>query len=295
MEEGYTDMDRGIDHLVICVADLDAARDTYARLGFTTTPRAIHPFGTGNSLVQLQGNFLELLTVVDESKFAPPASGQFGFGAFNKSFLDSREGMSMLVFEGHGAEADCTDFARHGLHTYDPFHFERKATLPNGEEVTVAFSLAFVTDETMPEAVFFTCQQHAPEYFWKPEFQRHANGASVITETVMVAARPSDLTDLFGGMQGADAVSESAGELNIDTARGHVTVMSPDKYAVRFGAASPGPDSPHFAAFRIAVADLGVTERLLLDNDVQFRQTDDSLQIGPETTFGCVLEFTAED
>lgn len=287
-------MDRGIDHLVICVEDLDAARDSCARLGFTTTPHAVHPFGTGNSLVQLQGNFLELLTVVDESKFVQPAPGQFGFGEFNRTFLGAREGMSMLVFEGHGADDDCADFAANGLDAYDPFHFERKAMLPNGEEVTVAFSLAFVTEKSMPEAVFFTCQQHAPEYFWKPEFQRHANGASVVSETVMVAARPSDLTSLFGGLQGADAVLETAGGLRIETARGHVTVLSPDKFAERFGAASPGPDSPHFAAFRVLVADLGVTERILRGNGVTFRQTDYTLQIGPETAFGCVLEFAAE-
>ena len=78
-------MNRGIDHLVLGVHDLDKARDTYARLGFTTTPRAIHPFGTGNSLVQLQGNFLELLAVVDESKFAAPAAGAAGSGGGSAS------------------------------------------------------------------------------------------------------------------------------------------------------------------------------------------------------------------
>lgn len=200
----------------------------------------------------------------------------------------------MLVFEGLGAEDECAEFAANGLDTYDPFHFERKATLPNGEEVTVAFSLAFVTDKSMPEAVFFTCQQHAPEYFWKPEFQRHANSASVITETVMVAKHPSDLTDLFSGLQGADVVSETVDGLSIATARGHVTVMSPDKFAARFGTATSGPDSPHFAAFRIAVADLGVTERHLRANGVAFRQSDDSLQIGPEIAFGCAIEFAPE-
>ena len=78
-------MNRGIDHLVLGVHALHKARDTYARLGFTTTPRAIHPFGTGNSLVQLQGNFLELLTVVDESKFAAPAAGGGALAASRSS------------------------------------------------------------------------------------------------------------------------------------------------------------------------------------------------------------------
>lgn len=287
-------MNRGIDHIVLCANDLDAMRETYARFGFTTTPRAIHPFGTGNSLVQLQGNFLELLTVIDESKFAPPASGQFGFGAFNKSFLDTREGMSMLVFEGHDAAGDCAEFAANGLTTYEPFHFERKATLPDGNQVTVAFSLAFVTDSAMPEATFFTCQQHAPEYFWKPEFQRHANGATVISEIVMVAERPSDLIDLYGGMQGKDAVSEAGGGLRVRTARGMVTVLTPEAFKARFGVATPGPASPHFAAFQISVADLKQTEALLDSNNVSFRNAGAALQIGPETAFGCVLEFVQE-
>ena len=46
-------MPRRIDHLVLAVNDLDAARDTYGRLGFTLTPVARHPFGTANSLIVL--------------------------------------------------------------------------------------------------------------------------------------------------------------------------------------------------------------------------------------------------
>ena len=58
-------MPRGIDHLVIAVRDLDAARATYQRLGFTLTPEARHPFGTKNALVQLNGAFLELVAMAD--------------------------------------------------------------------------------------------------------------------------------------------------------------------------------------------------------------------------------------
>ena len=294
MVERCTEMKRGIDHLVLGVRDLDRARETYARMGFTTTPRAAHPFGTGNSLVQLQGNFLELLTVVDESKFAQPTTGQFEFGTFNKTYLDAREGMSMLVFEGHDAARDHADFTENGLDTYEPFHFERKATLPNGAEVTVAFSLVFVTDERMPDAVFFTCQQHAPEYFWKPEYQRHDNGALVISEVVMVAETPVTLTGLIGGMQSTDAVTVVNGSLWVATTRGYVTVMTPGDFEERFGLAPTGPQTPHFGAFQIQVTNLDKTEALLTYNDIAFRRTNAALQVGPETAFGCVLEFVAE-
>jgi hypothetical protein len=54
---------RGIDHLVLCVEDLELGAEFFRNLGFTTTPRARHPWGTDNCLIQLAGSFIELLTV----------------------------------------------------------------------------------------------------------------------------------------------------------------------------------------------------------------------------------------
>src|SRR5882724_9697820 len=102
---------RPLDHLVLCVRDLAAAQASYARLGFTLTPRALHPFGTANSLVQLQGNFLELLAVADRSLIKPAGEGEFAFAAFNERFLAKREGMSMLVFASDDARRDRREFA----------------------------------------------------------------------------------------------------------------------------------------------------------------------------------------
>lgn len=284
-------MNRGIDHLVLCVNDLDDVRKTYAALGFTTTPQAIHPFGTGNILVQLQGNFLEFLAVLDKSKFPEPAPGKFNFGAFNEGVLSHREGMSMLVFEGHDADADQTDFAKNGLETYDVFHFERLAKQPDGATVTVGFSLAFATDPSMPEAAFFTCQQHAPEYFWKPEYQKHANGAVAVSEVVMVSEDLSQASNFVGAMQNTDAVPQDADTHYVKTARGNVTVLTPQRFSDRFGEKAPGPQSPHFAAFQVSVADLGQVEKLLSQNGVSFRRASETLQVSAASAFGVVLEF----
>ena len=130
-------VERPIDHLVLCVRDLDAARRVYERLGFTLTPKALHPFGTANSLVQLRGNFLELLAVADRSLIKPVGEGEFGFAAFNERFLAAREGMSMLVFASDDARRDQQEFAASGLDTYAPFDFSRQAVLPDGSAVTV--------------------------------------------------------------------------------------------------------------------------------------------------------------
>src|SRR5262245_25510378 len=79
----FVTIDRGLDHLVLSVQDLDAAKALYEKLGFNCTPKALHPWGTGNTLAQLQGNFLEILAVVDKAKLAPPAPGQMDFGRYN--------------------------------------------------------------------------------------------------------------------------------------------------------------------------------------------------------------------
>lgn len=286
---------RGIDHLVLCVRDLDAARRTYTRLGFNLTPRAVHPFGTGNSLAQFQGNFLELLTVVDPAKISSPAPGEFSFGGYNQDFLSRREGLSMLVFESADAHADRAAFAAAGLTTYAPFDFSRKARLPDGSDATVAFSLSFVTDARAPEAVFFTCQQHAPQYFWKPDYQLHPNGALAVTEVVMAADEPAALADFFAGLQGGEAVRAVDGALEVATARGRVTVLASASAAER----CPGlplrgaPRTPHFVGYRVAVRDLEGLRLRFDASDVRYRPMSGAIQIAPDIAYGTFIDFVA--
>jgi len=284
---------RGIDHLVLAVRDLEAARRTYMRLGFTLTPRAEHPFGTGNSLVQLQGNFLELLAVVDPLKIAPASGDTFSFGAFNQDFLRRREGFSMLVFESGDAEADRADFARAGLRGYRPFRFERQARLPDGGQATVAFSLAFATDPRIPEAAFFVCQQHAPQYFWKPEFQRHANGAVAVTEVVMMAADPPSLAGFFAGLQGEEAVSVIDRTLDVVTARGRITVLPQAAAGERFPGLplTAAPASPHFVGLPDSVRDLDGLRLRFDASDIQYRPMAGAIQFAPAIGYGTYIEF----
>jgi len=286
---------RGIDHLVLCVRNLEAARRTYFRLGFTLTPHAVHPWGTGNSLVQLHGNFLELLGIDDPAKIAAPAAGDFSFGHFTKHFLEKREGFAMLVFASDDARRDREEFARAGLTTYPTFDFARQATLPDNRQVTVAFSLSFVTDARMPEAAFFTCQQRAPEYFWKPEYQRHANGATVVSEVIMVAPEPNELRDLFSGLQGEGAVRPIDGGISVETARGRVTVLSAEAAAERFRGLplQDAPETPHLVGYRVAVSDLDAVRMRFDASDVRYRAISGALQVAPDIGFGTYIEFAS--
>lgn len=286
-------MTRGIDHLVLAVRDLEQARAFYEALGFTLTPRAQHPWGTANHLVQLHGCFLELLAVADPAKIAAPKPGEFSFGAYNRDFLDRREGLSMLVFQSHDARRDQAELAAAGLQTYAPFDFGREAKLPDGTVARVAFSLAFVTDPSMPEAAFFTCQQHAPKYFWKHEYQTHANSARGVAEVVMVAPEPPALADFFAKLQGKDSARIEGGALKVATARGRITVLPPPAFAARFGSPSTGPATPHFAAFRLSGVDPPTQIERLEAAGIPHRAVGGAVQIAAAAAFGVAIEFVA--
>lgn len=195
--------------MVIAVANLQDAARRYQALGFTLTPRAAHPdhMGTANRLAQFAGrNFIELVEV-DRPRLLKAhdfdiTPAHFGFGAHNQAYLAKRQGMSALVFATHDAEAEAERLADAGLTPYQPLHFERQATQPDGTVTTVAFTLAFATSPLMPEIAFYFCQNHYPENFWKPAFQSHANGAREITQVVLAAQDPDRHGDFLAALTG---------------------------------------------------------------------------------------------
>src|SRR5579885_403101 len=257
-------MQRPIDHIVHCVGDLAAARRFHQRLGFTLTPQAQHPFGTANSLVQLQGGFLD--------------------------FLEKRRGVSMLVFASEDARRDHADFLAKGLDTYAPFDFERRARLPDGSEVTVGFSLAFVTHPAMPEAAFFVCQQHAPQYFWKTEYQRHANTAVAIAEIVMAAPEPAALAPFFAKLQGEESLGQDAEGLVVSTGRGRIRVLGVAAARARFPEVER-PATPRFIGYRLELRDLAAAAAILEAEKVPYRELGGVLQVAASENFGAALEF----
>lgn len=253
--------ERQIDHIVIAVQDLDAAAARYEALGFTLTPRAQHSWGTANRLVQFPDHsFIELLEIERPELIPEHAPGEtpprFSFGAFNRDFLAVGEGLSMFVLSSQDSRADAARFAAAGLGGYAPFDFERQARQPDGSVVTVGFSLAYATSEDMPRCVCFTCHNRYPENFWKPDFQRHANGSDGLSEVVMVSAAPSAQRAFFEGFTGTRG-EEDADGLRFACGPHRLSVMTPQAFAERFSQPAPSlAQGPRFAAIVLSGAAL---------------------------------------
>lgn len=284
---------RDIDHLVLAVHDLEAARAIYARLGFTLTPVARHPFGTMNSLAQMNCSFLELLAVGDPAAIPEPTAKDFSFGAFNRDYLKTREGLSMLVLQSKDAAADRADFAARDLPVYAPFHFERVAKGPDGSERKVAFSLTFTRDARVKgQAGFFTCQHHYPENFWRPEFQHHGNGATHVASAVFVTRDPADFHEFLTKFTGQHDMLSTSLHVRFDLGRGSVDVLSPVAFKAWFGEEA-GPDPRRFTGYRVGVADLAETRRLFGANDVPFSEHAGALVVPSSFAHGAAIAFVA--
>jgi catechol 2,3-dioxygenase-like lactoylglutathione lyase family enzyme len=284
---------RPIDHAIIAVHDLEAARATFARLGFTLTPVARHPFGTANSLVQLGGSYIELLAVVDPARIPEPDAGAFSFAAFNRNYLAHREGFSMLAFQSADAGADRANFAAHGLPDYPPMTFHRLARDPRGNDLEVGFSSAFTSDARIRDAGFFTCQHHNPDRFWWPEYQAHANGAARIDAAVMASRDPADYHIFFTYLTGQHDMRSDSLMVSYDLGPNRLELLTPVAAKAMVGVEVAKDARPRFVALRIAVADLATAAVTLRGNGVPFSERMGRLVVPPEAACGVALAFVA--
>src|SRR5258708_21546731 len=125
-------MPHGLDHIVHAVCDLDAAAEFYARAGFTVGARNRHAWGTHNRIVQLKNCYIEILEVAEPEKIGPHGARSFSFGAFNRDFLASRQGFSMLILNSSNAAADARAFEAAGIGGCDASGFAPAADKPQG-------------------------------------------------------------------------------------------------------------------------------------------------------------------
>jgi catechol 2,3-dioxygenase-like lactoylglutathione lyase family enzyme len=286
-------MTRGIDHIVHAVRDLDAAVTLYRGLGFTVGSRNTHPraWGTQNHIIQLPDTFIELLGVADESGIAPHAPKHFSFGAFNRDFLQRGQGLSMLVLKGQGAP-DAEDFHVKGIGEFALYEFEREGKKPDGSPLTVSFALAFASDPKAPDTGFFTCQhRHAPQNFWNPAFQKHANSATSVAGIVAVADEPERHRDFMQSFTGGEAARADGGFTSA-TARGTIEMTTPAAFTHRFGVKAPDVSrGARLAAIRFAVADASLLQAAPELAGVAGIYVGNPAIIGADDALGAVIIF----
>lgn len=283
---------RGLDHVVHAVRDLAVAAEFYARAGFQVGARNRHPWGTHNRIVQLPGFFIELLEVAEPEKIVPFAPGQFSFGAFQRDFLKTHEGLSMVLLASTDARADARLFEEAGIGGFAVFDFAREGADADGKPAKLAFSLAFAQDSLSPHAGFAVCQHHYPQNFWNPARQAHENGTVGIGGVVMVADNPTDHHVFLSAFTGVRLLHSNSIGVKSVTPRGDLDIMEAMSFRDQFGVTKAiAGEGAEFFGLRLEVRDLDQLETRLKAGGIAYRRRIGRVVIAPENAFGVTLIF----
>ena len=274
----------GFDHVLVGVRDLEVARQTYAHLGFTLSPRGRHiGWGTANYCAMLKRGYIELLGIVDPAQFTNNLD----------KFLEGGEGLLGLAFASGDVEAAAQDLRARGIETQGPNALSRKLELPEGD-LEPAFRNLYLGPEESAGIRAFLCQHLTPELVWQEPWLTHANGAQGLVSLTASVADPGAAAVAFGTLLGPEAVSAGHGMVEVATGAGTLRLCAAEALHDLFPGLANLPErpAPFLAGFRVAVADIARTAEYLGGAEVPFLRDGDSLlRLDPRQTHGLVLEF----
>ena len=202
---------RGIDHAVVLVRDLDRAADTYARMGFTLTPRGFHSLGSQNHCLMFGRDYIELMALPSK----PPAAFQYF-----AEFLARGEGVGALALATDDAAGAHAELVQAGIAAEAPLALSR----PVADLGEARFTLVQLPPAETPGFRTFICQHHTRDIVWRPEYQRHANGAEGIRSIAISASDPARYARILDGLPVTYAPAEAP-------AVAAIRVQVPDKQA----------------------------------------------------------------
>lgn len=284
---------RPLDHLVLPVAGLDAARDRLTQLGFTVAPDGVHPFGTANCCVFFSdGTFLEPLDVADLAlaQRHAAAGNVFTRHALQFRSRNGTEGFSALVFGTPNAARDHDAFVDRGMSAGDILYFERDFVAADGLRDRAAFRLAFAASTIAPDCLFFTCERVAVPKGDRSALLSHSNGVTGIAQVLMSAPDPSAVAGFLEEVSGA-AAGKVDGGIALHFGHFELRILTPSALAGQTGLPPDDGPEPRFRAVAFAGADVETLEVKLNDAGVDCHTAPAGLVVPPRQGQGCAFTF----
>jgi catechol 2,3-dioxygenase-like lactoylglutathione lyase family enzyme len=271
----------GIDHVVIAVRDLDHARAVYERLGFTLTPRGVHTLGSQNHCVMFERDYFELL--------APPKAHP-AMQYYNE-FLARGEGLAAIALATQDATAAYDALRANGVAAETPLDFARPVELPEGTR-DAAFRIVQLPPEQTPGCRTFLCQHFTRDVVWRPEYQRHALGATGLAAVAVIVEDPARAAPRYAKIFDRRPQSIDEG-LRIDTGSAPIALAVRGKLGRRLtGAELPARPRPFVAALFIRVADrAAAADRLRKGGFASVALQDGSYAVNAHEACGVTLVF----
>ncbi len=274
---------KGLDHVVVMVDGIDAAEAAYARLGFQVQPRGFHSkLGTANHLMIFDRDYFEILGIVQDTPF----------NAERREWLKQGGGLANVALATDGAELAYEAFKTVGLEPDAPLAFDRAVDVA-GKTERAAFRTVRIPKTHMPVVGFFVCEHLTPQFVYRPEWARHANGARGIKGVTVIAEQPENWIGLLEKYFGQGAVRREGDGLVVDTGTQPIRYLTRRDYAGRYLGVTPVRPGDHPALLSLRVDDLARCEALLKRNGVTIVKPDDGrLLVPPSEAAHLTIEFS---
>jgi catechol 2,3-dioxygenase-like lactoylglutathione lyase family enzyme len=123
-----------IDHVMLCVSDLNAAIAQFRKLGFNMHEGGAHPGrGTHNAVAFNQDDYIELLAIRDAAEYRAAAARPGGASGGLPDFIAAGGGLRYVVIQSDDLAADVAAMRGRGVDVGDPI--EGRRVTPAGIEV----------------------------------------------------------------------------------------------------------------------------------------------------------------
>ena len=264
-----------LDHVGVAVADLDAARRAYARLGFALTARGLHQApgrdgapvlsGTGNHCMMLRTGYLELIGVTD-----PAYRGRL------RQDLARYQGLHLIALGCQDSEEAMASLRARGVDAAPPRRLNRPIE-ELGRKSVLAFDIIDMPAGLFAEGHIFAIAHLTRGELWQHHLLSHENGAVALREVSVVSADPAGFA--------ARLQATFAG-----TPR--VCAAAPAEFHARYPGIRP-PCLPWIGAMTIAVQDLAAATSLLARHGVRFHERPGAAWVPPEEACGAIVEFVS--
>ncbi|MFE3838999.1 VOC family protein [Pseudogemmobacter sonorensis] len=233
----------GLDHALVCVRDLPAARETYMALGFLSRGLSQHPWGTSTMVLIFAGQLFEVVSIGDPALLDGHEAGGFRFGRHVEAHLAAREGVCLTALNSEDAEADAQALRARGVAVTGTVHFGRDVTRGDGTPDRTRTRLEILANADFPRLSLFACQQFRRDLIEYPDWMDHPNGVTGIAGlTVVAGAEAPGVVDWFSRVHD-QTPAPGAHVTEIATARGRWRVTDAAGFEALYGRAADWADA----------------------------------------------------
>jgi catechol 2,3-dioxygenase-like lactoylglutathione lyase family enzyme len=281
-----------INHVGMAVRDLDAAARRFEAMGFMLTPYSPHsaawkpgaavvPQGSGNRCVMLPHNYLEILA--SESPAAPAERIE--------TFLRRHQGAHIICFNSATPDAIDARLVAAGIGTSGVIPLQREIDTPDGLRTAKFRRVQFAPDDS-PEGYIQVAHHLTPQYIYQPRYTAHANGATLLSDTLVVADDVEHFAAKYARYLGVPATREGAAR-RFRFALGDRLTLLPWRDAAGWLPGTLMPPPPCIAGVAFRVPDLAAQRARLAAAGFTVRDAGRRLLVPAEEACGVAVLFEA--